>query len=109
VLTAVVRGGRPPTVPQIARSLGHSRQAVQRLADALVALGMVDTIDNPDHKRARLLVPTRRGREAYEAADAVSRTWADEVAAGLDPADLAAATRTLREIRNRLEAGTAPR
>ncbi|WP_170201605.1 MarR family winged helix-turn-helix transcriptional regulator [Actinocorallia herbida] len=109
VLTAVVRGDRPPTVPQIARSLGHSRQAVQRLADALVEIGMVEAVDNPDHKRARLLVPTERGRAAYAAADAVSRTWAAEVTAGLDPAALAAATATLREIRTRLETGTTPR
>jgi DNA-binding MarR family transcriptional regulator len=41
VLTAVVNAGRPPTVPQIGRSLGHTGQSVQRIADALTARGLL--------------------------------------------------------------------
>jgi DNA-binding MarR family transcriptional regulator len=107
VLTTVVRAGRPPTVPQIGRSLGHSRQAVQRLVDMLVERGLVETADNPDHKRARLLVATPAGHAAYESGDRRSRTWAARVTEGIDPEELAAAVGTLRSLRHRLEADNA--
>ena len=103
VLTAVARAKTPPTVPQIARSLGHSRQAIQRQADVLVAAGMVELVDNPDHKRARRLVATDRGANAYGRADEKSRSWEVGVVAGIPPGDLATAVITLRRLRARLE------
>lgn len=104
VLTTVVRSAHPPTVPQIARSLGHSRQAVQRLADLLCALGFVEAVANPDHKLARLLVPTATGRAAYAESDALSRVWAARVAAGLAQEQIDDAVRTLRTLRRGVEA-----
>lgn len=104
VLTAAVRAVQPPTVPQIARSLGHSRQAVQRLADTLCAKGLLETVDNPARKNARLLVPTSAGCGAYAEAEVHSREWAARVTAGISPDRLAAAVATLRELRHQLEA-----
>ena len=104
VLTAAVRATQPPTVPQIARSLGHSRQAVQRLADTLCTRGLLETADNPNRKNARLLVPTSAGRSAYAEAEVHSREWAGRVTDGIPPERLAAAVATLREVRHRLEA-----
>jgi DNA-binding MarR family transcriptional regulator len=103
VLTAVVRADRPPTVPQIGRSLGHSRQAVQRLADALVERGLIETLENPDHKRARRLVATADGEGAYARSNDRSRGWAAQVTEGMDPTELATATAILRRLRRRLE------
>jgi DNA-binding MarR family transcriptional regulator len=103
VLTAVVNSGRAPTVPQIARSLGHTRQAVQRLADTLVETGFLETADNPDHRRARLLVATDKGVRAQAMADVRSRAWALRITDGLDAEDIVAATATLRIVRSRLE------
>jgi DNA-binding MarR family transcriptional regulator len=107
VLSAVVRAERPPTVPQIARSLGHSRQSVQRLADVLVDRGLVDTIENPDHKRARRLVPTTVGRTAHREADLLSRAWARRVTRGLSDDQLGGVVETLRTLRHNIEADTA--
>ncbi|GAB2964097.1 MarR family transcriptional regulator [Amycolatopsis acidiphila] len=107
VLTAVVNAERAPTVPQIGRSLGHTRQSVQRLADALLARGFLAAKDNPDHKRAPLLVPTEAGRAAHRRAHERSRPWAARVSAGIDPAELARAAETLRLLRTRLEADAA--
>src|SRR5687767_7130428 len=59
VLGAVLRG--PLTVAGIARSMGLTRQAVQRLADALVDDGLCAYEDNPAHRRAKLVVPTEQG------------------------------------------------
>lgn len=103
VLVAVARAPQPPTVPQIGRSLGHTRQAVQRVVDALAANGFVEFVENPDHKRARRLVVTDRGRAAHAAADARSRQWARQATTGLPPGDLATTIATLRALRVRLE------
>jgi len=107
VLTAVVNAQRAPTVPQIGRSLGHTRQSVQRIADALLARGFVATKDNPDHKRAPLLMPTEAGRAAHRRADDRSQSWIARVTEGIDPDELAHAAETLRLLRTRLEADAA--
>src|SRR5690606_17193940 len=62
VLTAVVNAATSPTVAQIGRSLGHPRQVVQRAANRLAELGLIIFSDNPEHKRASLLVATEAGR-----------------------------------------------
>ncbi|HEX5869107.1 MAG TPA: helix-turn-helix domain-containing protein, partial [Longimicrobium sp.] len=53
VLGAVLR--EPLTVSDAARAMGLTRQSVQRLADALAHDGMAEYVDNPRHRRARLL------------------------------------------------------
>jgi DNA-binding MarR family transcriptional regulator len=51
----------PQTVPQIAEMRPTSRQRMQRLADELAAEGLVEFIDNPRHRRSRLVRLTRAG------------------------------------------------
>lgn len=103
VLVSIARAERPPTVPQIGRSLGHTRQAVQRVVDALVAAGFVEFIDNPDHKRARRLIATPAGQAARTAADERSASWASRVTHDIPTDDLATTIATLRTLRLRLE------
>src|SRR5215210_2608186 len=49
------------TVPQIARMRPTSRQRMQRLADELDAEGLVQFVDNPKHRRSKLVELTREG------------------------------------------------
>ena len=104
VLAVVVNAQVSPTVPQIGRSLGHTRQAVQRLADSLASLELVEFVDNPDHKRARRLAPTEEGLALYRRVDTQSRGWTARILAAIDPDDIDAATRTLRVVRQFLQA-----
>src|SRR5258708_11706650 len=48
----------PLTVPQIAQMRPTSRQRMQRLADELAAERLVQFVDNPEHRRSRLVAPT---------------------------------------------------
>jgi DNA-binding MarR family transcriptional regulator len=107
VLTAVVNAGRPPTVPQIGRSLGHARQSVQRIADTLTARGLLALKDNPDHKRAPLLIPTEAGRAAHSRVHEPSQAWIGRVTAGIEPDSIGRAAETLRVLRVRMEADLA--
>lgn len=104
VLTAVTGARTPPTVPQIGRSLGHPRQVIQRAADTLVGRGLLAWRDNPDHKRARLLTPTKEGGRLRHLADLAGIERAERVAATIDPALLAATVAGLRTIREAIEA-----
>jgi DNA-binding MarR family transcriptional regulator len=55
----------PLTVPQIAEMRPTSRQRMQRLADELAADGLVEFIDNPKHRRSKLVQLTRKGAARY--------------------------------------------
>lgn len=61
VLGAVLR--EPLSVAAAARSMGLTRQSVQRLADVLVDEGLCTYLDNPAHRRAKLLA-TRCSRSS---------------------------------------------
>ena len=78
----------PATVADIARTLTLARQSVQRVADALADQGIVEYVDNPRHRRAKLVSMTPAGRAALAAIQARQRGWADEIGAELGEADL---------------------
>ena len=56
----------PHTVAGIARDMGLARQSVQRTADLLAAEGVVEYLDNPAHRRAKLVRLTSRGQQLLE-------------------------------------------
>ena len=64
VLELVADGG-PTTVPDLARLLDVSRQAIQGLVNDAVASGHVVLMDNPRHRRSPLVGLTARGRDAF--------------------------------------------
>lgn len=104
VLTAVVNAGAPPTVAQIGRSLGHPRQVVQRAANRLEELGLVAFADNPDHKRASLIVATSEGRKLKQADHARAQAVTDAVLARIGRPAFAEAADRLHAIRTDIEA-----
>src|SRR5215475_3407675 len=55
----------PLTVPQIAEMRPTSRQRMQRLADELAAEGLVEFVDNPKHRRSKLVQLTSKGDARY--------------------------------------------
>src|ERR671916_1485458 len=55
----------PLTVPQIAQMRPTSRQRMQRLADELAAEGLVAFVDNPKHRRSKLVRLTPKGDARY--------------------------------------------
>jgi len=96
VLAAVER--EPLTVAQVARAWSLSRQSVQRVADALARDGLVAYEDNPGHRRAKLVRPTRRGAAALAAIQEAQRMWANEVAGRIGAAELESANAVLARL-----------
>ena len=103
VLGALRNG--PETVAGIARAMGLTRQSVQRTADLLAAEGIVEFVENPAHRRAKLVHLTSAGRETLAGISALQVTWANGLAAALaaDEAEIDAATEVLRQLRRELE------
>jgi DNA-binding MarR family transcriptional regulator len=102
LLSVVSDDGR--TVPQAARRLGVSRQAVQRLADELDADGLVRYVANPHHRRSRLLQLTPSGRQTLEGITAAARDWQATVTRELESATIEQTRRNVRSILQRIAA-----
>lgn len=104
VLTAAVNADDAPTVAQIGRSLGHPRQVVQRAANAIAERGLVTFADNPDHKRASLIVATDAGRALKAADHARAQAVTNALLARIEGATFAGAANQLNIIRAEIEA-----
>jgi DNA-binding MarR family transcriptional regulator len=96
VLSVLSDGDR--TVPRVARRLGVSRQAVQRIVDELRDEGLVGLKTNPDHERSPLLHLTEQGSHALGLITAEARRWNEQVSVGIALGDLAVARGVLRAL-----------
>jgi DNA-binding MarR family transcriptional regulator len=103
VLGAVELAERALTVPQIARRMGLARQSVHPTVRNLVDDGLLEFVTNADHRRSPLVDTTARGKQVYRALDERQAAWVNELAAGLDEADLAVAARVMDTLCLQLE------
>jgi DNA-binding MarR family transcriptional regulator len=91
------------TVPEAARRLGVSRQAVQRVADLLAGDGLVRYEDNPAHLRSPHVRITRDGLKTLRAITTRSDEQNADVLAHLNTSEIAEARRVLRQVLQRLQ------
>ena len=94
----------PLSVAQIARNMGLTRQAVQRVTNVLDDEGMVEFAENPDHQRAKLVRLTSEGRAALEEVSRRQVEWSNGHAEGLGTEKIEGALMVLQTLRQRLEA-----
>jgi len=97
----------PRTVPEVARIRGLARQSVQRTADRLATDGLLVFLDNPEHKRSRLMAQTQAGREAMAAVFERESALVNALTVDLDAGMLNAASALLAELDTRLRSGGA--
>ena len=102
VLGAIALAPMPLPVAHLARNMGLSRQAVQRLANEMARDGLVRFAPNPHHERAKLVLLTAAGQAAYATATERQVPWANALAKGLPVAAINAARATLAALRERL-------
>jgi DNA-binding MarR family transcriptional regulator len=96
VLGAV--GAEPKTVAAAARAMGLTRQNVQRIADWLVESGLADYVDNPNHRRAKLVALTPKGVAMRLKLHRRQVKWANEVGEHLTVKELEAAIDVLKRL-----------
>lgn len=104
VLGAIALSANSLSASQIARNMGLTRQAVQRLANELAAEGFVRFAPNPHHQRAKLVLLTRKGETAYATASARWEPKASALGGGQTLAELNSTLAVLRRLRERLAA-----
>ena len=103
VLGSIALSDHALPVAHLARVMGLSRQAVQRVVNDLEAEGFVRFEPNPHHKRAHLVVLTGKGADVYAAASEKEAPWANALAEGLSTEDLETVHRVLATLNRRLE------
>jgi len=91
------------TVAKMARDMGHARQSVQRIANALAKEGLVVYVDNPSDQRAKLVALTPQGQQVLAAIHDRYKQWAKQVTARLTPGLLATAADALANVEALLE------
>jgi DNA-binding MarR family transcriptional regulator len=94
---------------ELARRSGRHKQIIGRVVDELEALGYVER--RPEHadRRAKLVVPTERGREVMRFSDEIIRGIEDRQAAALGKARYDLFRQSLQAVVDSLTAETAKR
>jgi DNA-binding MarR family transcriptional regulator len=88
----------PLTVPQIAQMRPTSRQRMQRLADELAAEGLVTFIDNPKHRRSKLVRLTPRGDARYRELNSRLLSIASTMGVALAETDIRKTSEIVRHL-----------
>lgn len=103
ILGALSNESKPMTVSDIARMMGQSRQAVQRISNEMIKDGLLDTQSNPDHQRAKFLKLTHSGIHAYEKAMQKQIPWVNSIADEFKESDLELASSVLQRLIHQFE------
>lgn len=98
----------PLPVSGIARVMGITRQAVQRIADLLVGKGLAEYVPNPAHRRAKLLRPTQEGRTAISRIGPGHEELAARLSRELGPEEFAQTVRVLERLAQAMDALQTP-
>lgn len=89
------------TVPDLARMRPTSRQRMQQLADELAAEGLIEFIDNPLHKKSKLMRLTRKGQARYRVMMKQLHKIGADVAQDIGEGELRRVAVLLHELRER--------
>ena len=95
VLGAIALAPQPPNIPQIAATIGVTRQGVLKQINLLVEEGLVQPQANPAHKRSPLYSLTPKGQTIFKALRERWQKHVGEIATGFSATDLDAAIRVL--------------
>lgn len=108
VLGAIALSPTPLPVAHIARNMGLTRQAVQRVVDDMRGDNLLQLEPNPHHRRAMLVTMTKAGEAAYGQASKLQQRWAEDLALGLPVETIEAAKALLQTLQQRVESAPSP-
>jgi DNA-binding MarR family transcriptional regulator len=94
----------PLTVPQIAEMRPTSRQRMQRLADELAAAELVEFIDNPKHRRSKLVRLTPKGDARYRELNTRLLSIASTIGVALSEPDIHKTTEIVQHLSDDVKA-----
>jgi MarR family transcriptional regulator, transcriptional regulator for hemolysin len=97
-LIYLARASVPMRQKDLAAALTLDSSSVVRLLDALEASELVERRGEDGDRRARIIVPTRRGLSIVEQVEAVSREVRNATLTGLSASELEVSTRALEQV-----------
>ncbi len=86
------------TVADLARRMDLKPQTVQRFVIALEEKGFITLDNNPDHKRAKLIELTGKGKKALVKLKEKERQWASNLTGGMTNDDIVKAAEVLSQL-----------
>ena len=92
----------PQTVPRLARARSVSRQHVQVLVNPLAEEGFVEFMENPVHRRSRLVRLAAKGKEFLEAGNQREAKMFADLVIDVGDEDMRSAAKVLRAVREAL-------
>lgn len=92
------------TAPDLARWKMVTRQAIQPHLDELLAQGFIAAVENPRHRRSNLYSLTKSGIDLCVAIQKREFEEFERWELKVDPASIVAAVKTIRELKEALEA-----
>ena len=104
ILGAIVAADYPQPVAWLARNLGAHRQNVQRIINDLAKEGLVEFEANPHHRKAQLVILTKKGKQTMDEAMRLQAPWSNSLADGLTVKDIETAHRVMLALRQTLNA-----
>lgn len=93
-------------ITDIGALMDTSPAAASQLVDKLVQAGLVERVEDPQDRRAKLLNLTQKGHALIAAGIQARSSWVDELVTHLSPADyesVAGALNTLMQAAQRIE------
>jgi DNA-binding MarR family transcriptional regulator len=102
VMDALLRRGTA-TVPEIAADHCVSRQFVQTVCNGLELQGLISFLDNPRHRRSKLVSLTAAGRKVLICFRRAEAAFIESELRRFDAEEVATAAALLRNIRSRME------
>ena len=103
VIGAIALSNAGLTVPGVARVLGQSRQAVQRITDVMVVDGLLAYQRNPRHKRSVLITLTEEGNHVYNMLREQQDPWVMENTQEIPIEELDQTLRLIRLLINKFD------
>jgi len=97
-LIYLARAPVPMRQKDLAAALALDGSSVVRLVDALVASELVERREEDGDRRARIIVPTRRGLSIAEQVEAVAREVRNATLTGLSDSELEISIRVLEHV-----------
>ncbi len=92
----------PQTVPQLARYRYVPRQSVQKLANEMLNDGVIEFLNNPAHKRSKLLRLTPKGEAVFQEMSDRIATLAETLAEQQETPQLQNAANVVKQLHEQL-------
>jgi len=92
------------TVPQIARYRYVPRQSIQKLANEMLKDGVIELVNNPAHKRSKLLRLTSKGESVFAELSERIAVLSETLAEPENAVQLQSAVRVVKHLHEQLRA-----